>query len=135
MINKKAVRRLWRQSGLKVAKPRANPQPRREHGPDQNACQFRPARGEDDVGTWDLIFDRTSDGRGLKWLSIVDEYTRECLALEARRGLTADDIRIILAEVAAGRGGPPCRPRGDNGPEFAGEVIRSWLGGSGPGTL
>jgi putative transposase len=134
-VNKKAVRRLYRQAGLKVTEPRANPKPRREHGQDKNACHLRPSRGKGDVWTWDFIFDRTSDGRSLKWLSIVDEYTRECLALEARRGMTAQDIRIILAEVAAQRGGPPCRMRSDNGPEFAAEVIRSWLGERGSGTL
>jgi putative transposase len=134
-VNKKAVRRLYRQAGLTVTEPRANPKPRREHGQDKNACHLRPSRGKDDVWTWDFIFDRTSDGRSLKWLSIVDEYTRECLALEARRGMTAQDIRIILAEVAAQRGGPPCRMRSDNGPEFAAEVIRSWLGERGSGPL
>jgi putative transposase len=85
-VNKKAVRRIYRELGLKVAQPRPNPKPRRAHGQDQNACHLRPSRGKDDVGTWDFIFDRTSDGRSLKWLSLVDEYNRECLALEARRG-------------------------------------------------
>ncbi len=80
------------------------------------------------------MFDRTSDGRSLKWLSIVDEYTRECLALEARRGMTAEDIRIILAAVAARRGGPPCRMRSDNGPEFVAEVVRLWLEEAGSGS-
>jgi putative transposase len=135
MVNKKAVRRLYRELGLKVAQPRANPKPRRAHGQDQNACHLRPSRGKDDVWTWDFIFDRTSDGRSLKWLSIVDEYTRECLALEARRGMTAEDIRIILAEVAAGRGGPPRRMRSDNGPEFVAQVVQSWLEETGSGTL
>jgi putative transposase len=134
-VNKKAVRRLYRELGLKVARPRANPKPRRVHGQDRNACHLRPSRGKDDVWTWDFIFDRTRDGRSLKWLSIIDEYTRECLALEARRGMTAEDIRAILAEVAAGRGGPPCRMRSDNGPEFVAEVVRSWLEDTGSGTL
>lgn len=134
-VNKKAVRRIYRELGLKVAQPRANPKPRRAHGQDQNACHLRPSRGKDDVWTWDFIFDRTSDGRSLKWLSIVDEYTRECLALEARRGMTAEEIGIILAEVAAGRGGPPCRMRSDNGPEFVAEVVKSWLEGTGSGSL
>jgi putative transposase len=134
-VNKKAVRRLYRELGLKVARPRANPKPRREHGQDQNACHLQPSRGKDDVWTWDFIFDRTSDGRSLKWLSIVDEYTRECLALEARRGMTAEGIRIILAEVAARRGGPPRRMRSDNGPEFAAAVVRSWLEETGSGAL
>jgi putative transposase len=134
-VNQKAVRRLYRELGLKVAQPRANPKPRRAHGQDKNACHLRPSRGKDDVWTWDFIFDRTSDGRSLKWLSIVDEYTRECLALEARRGMTAEDIGIILAEVAASRGGPPCRMRSDHGPEFVAEVVQSWLEGTGSGSL
>jgi len=134
-VDKKAVRRLYRELGLEVAVPRADREPRRPHGQDEDACHLRPSRGKDDVWTWDFIFDRTSDGRSLKWLSLVDEYTRECPALEARRGMNAEDIRIILAEVAAGRGGPPCRMRSDNGPEFAAEVVRSWLEGTGSGAL
>jgi transposase InsO family protein len=134
-VNVKAVRRLWRVAGLKVARPRATPKPRRSHGQDANACHLRPSRGKDDVWTWDFIFDRTSDGRSLKWLSLIDEYTRECLALEARRGMTAEEIRIILVGVAAERGGPPHRVRSDNGPEFAAEVVRSWLEGAGSGAL
>jgi len=132
-VNKKAVRRIWRLSGLKLAGPRAEPKPRRPHGQDANACHVRPARGKDDIWTWDFIFDRTSDGRSLKWLSLVDEYTRECLALEARRGMTAEEIRVILAGVAAERGGPPQHVRSDNGPEFVAEVVRSWLVEAGSG--
>ncbi len=134
-VNKKTVRRHWRELGLKLAKPQANPKPRRPHGQDANACHLRPSRGKDDVWTWDFIFDRTSDGRSLKWLSLVDEYTRECLALEARRGMTAEEIRVVLAEVAARRGGPPHRIRSDNGPEFAAEAVRSWLESTGSGAL
>jgi putative transposase len=134
-VNKKAVRRLWRLMGLKLTRPRAAPKPRRPHGQDANACHLRPSRGKDDVWTWDFLFDRTSDGRSLKWLSLVDEYTRECLALEARRGMTAEEIRVILAGIAAERGGPPQRVRSDNGPEFAAEVVRSWLEGTGSGAL
>jgi putative transposase len=134
-VIKKTVRRYWRCLGLKLAKPRANPKPRRSHGQDANACHLRPSLGKDDVWTWDFIFDRTSNGRSLKWLSLVDEYTRECLALEARRGMTAEEIRVILAEVAAQRGGPPHRVRSDNGSEFAADVVRSWLEASGSGAL
>ena len=134
-VHKKAVRRIWRLSGLRLAGPRAVPKPRRPHGQDVNACHLRPSRGKDDVWTWDFIFDRTSEGRSLKWLSLVDEYTRECLALEARRGMTAEESRAILAGVAAERGGPPHRVRSDNGPEFAAEVVRSWLEGAGSAAL
>jgi len=132
-VNKKAVHRLWRQSGLRRPRPRAIPGPRRPHGQDANACHLRPSRGKDDVGTWDFIFDRTGDGRSLKWLSLVDEYARGCLALEVRRSMTAEDIRAILAAVAAERGGPPHRVRSDDGPEFAAEVMRSWLEGASSG--
>ena len=132
-VNIKAVRRLWRLAGLKRTGPRAAPRPRRPHGQDTNACHLRPSRGKDDVWTWDFLFDRTSDGRSLKWLSLVDEYTRECLALEARRGMSAEQIRTILAAVAAERGGPPHGVRSDNGPEFAAEAVRSWLEGTGSG--
>ena len=134
-VNKKTVRRQWRLLGLKLARPRANPKPRRPHGQDANACHLRPSRGKDDVWTWDFLFDRTSDGRSLKWLSLVDEYTRECLALEARSGMTAREIQVILAEVAAQRGGPPHRVRSDNGSEFAADAVRSWLEATGSGAL
>ena len=119
----------------------AVPKPRRPHGQDRNACHLRPSRGKDDVWTWDFIFDRTSDGRSLKWLSLVDEYTRECLALEARRGMTArGHIRIILAEVAAEARRPavsaPERQRpGVRGPSGAfvagGDGFRSAVRGTG----
>jgi len=134
-VNQKTVRRHWRVLGLKLARKPANPRPRRPHGQDANACHIRPSRGNDDVWTWDFIFDRTSDGRSLKWLSLVDEYTRECLALEVRRGMTAEEIQVILAGVAIKRGGPPHRMRSDNGPEFAAEAVRSWLEATGSGAL
>jgi len=134
-VNKKTVRRHWRQLGLKLAGFRAKPRPRRPHGQDANACHLRPSRGKDDVWTWDFLFDRTSDGRSIKWLSLIDEYTRECLALEARRGMVAEEIQVILADVAARRGGPPHRIRSDNGPEFAAEAVRSWLEATGSGAL
>ncbi|MCA1686635.1 MAG: IS3 family transposase [Planctomycetia bacterium] len=134
-VNKKTVRRHWHQLGLKLTGKPAKIKPRRPHGQDANACHLRPSRGKDDVWTWDFLFDRTSDGRSLKWLSLVDEYTRECLALEARRGMTAEEIRVILAEVATRRGGPPHRIRSDNGPEFAAEAVRSWLESTGSGAL
>jgi len=134
-VNQKAVHRAWKQAGLKLAGPRAIHRPRRPHGQDVNGCHLRPSRGKDDVWTWDFLFDRTSDGRSLKWLSLVDEFTRECLSLEARRGMTAEEIQAILAEVVARRGAAPHRIRSDNGPEFAAEAIRSYLEASGSGTL
>ncbi len=132
IVSKKAVRRLYRELGLKVAQSRSNPKPRRAHGQDQNACHLRPSRRKASLFTCAVIFECTGDGPSPKWISIVDEYTRECLALEARRGVTAKNIGIILAEVAAGRVGPLCRMRSDNGPE---KVVQSWLVETGAGTL
>jgi transposase InsO family protein len=134
-VNKKAVHRLWRLSGLKLSGPRSKPKKRLPHGQDKNGCHLEPSRGKDDVWTWDFIFDRTSDGRSLKWLSLIDEYTRECLSLEARRSMTAEEIREILADVAKRRGSMPLRVRSDNGPEFAADAVRSWLEASGSGAL
>ncbi len=134
-VNKKAVHRLWKTSGLKLFGPRAKPKKRFPHGQDKNGCHLEPSRGRDDVWTWEFIFDRTSDGRSLKWLSLIDEYTRECLSLEARRGMTAGEIREILAGVVARRGSAPLRVRSDNSPEFVAETVRGWLEDLGSGAL
>jgi putative transposase len=132
-LTKETVRRHLRALGLKLPGKPARPKARRLDGQDQNACYLRPSRGKDDVWTWDFVFDRSSDGRSLKWLSLIDEFTRECLALEARRSMSAEEIREILAGVTSQRGGPPQRMRSDNGPEFAAEVVRSWLEAAGSG--
>jgi putative transposase len=134
-VNRKAVHRLWKLSGLKLSGPRAKPKKRPPHGQDKNGCHLEPSRGKDDVWTWDFIFDRASDGRSLKWLSLIDEYTRECLSLEARRSMTAREVQEILADVVARRGSAPLRVRSDNGPEFAARAVRSWLEASGSGAL
>jgi transposase InsO family protein len=134
-VNEKAVHRLWRRAGLKLRGPKAAAKPRRRHGQDANGCHLRPSLGKDDVWTWDFLFDRTADGRSLKWLSLIDEYTRECLSLEARRRMTAAEVRAILAGVVSRRGSAPRRIRSDNGPEFIAEAIRSYLESTGSGTL
>jgi transposase InsO family protein len=78
----------------------------------------------------DFIHDRTVDGGSLKWLTLVDEYTRECLVLHASRTLTEADVRRILARVI-GRRGPPTRIRSDNGSEFICAALVDWLPGVG----
>ena len=75
---------------------------------------------------WDFVHDYTSDGRPLKWLSVVDEYTRECLILEVRRSLPAGAVVELLVRVVERRGAPS-HVRSDNGPEFIAEAIRRWL--------
>jgi len=94
----------------------------------------RRAEGPNDVWCWDFIFDRTESGSQLKWLSVIDEYTRECLALKVDRGITSSDVIDTLAELFAMRGVPK-HIRSDHGPEFIASECRAWLGRVGVSTL
>jgi len=122
-VNRKRVYRLWRQQGLKV--PRRKKKKRRL-GHKDNGCAKRCALARNHVWAWDFIHDRTSDGRPLKWLSVVDEYTRECVALEVARSMSAKRVTELLAKVIRERGAP-VHIRSDNGPEFIAQEIRRWL--------
>jgi putative transposase len=117
------VHRLWRKEGLKVPQKRWK---KRACGVDAHACHVRRAEHKDHVWCWDFVFDRTMNGSALKWLSIVDEYTRECLALKVDRGITSEDVIDTLAELFAMRGVPKSI-RSDNGPEFVAVAIQRWL--------
>ena len=116
------VWRLWRREGLKVPRKKRK---RRSLGMSANSCQTRKAEHQDHVWCWDFVFDRTTSGSMLKWLSIVDEYTRECLALKVDRSITSEDVIDTLAELFAMRGVPKCI-RSDNGPEFVAQAIQRW---------
>ena len=126
-VNLKRVHRLWRELGLKRPirrkKPgKLGPKP----GTGANSCVHQPARFKNDVWTCDFIHDRTTRGGSLKWLTLVDEYTRECLVLHAAGSITGAEVRRILARVV-GRRGAPTRIRSDNGSEFLCEALVSWL--------
>lgn len=130
-VNLKRVRRLWNELGLRrpvrLRKPRKlGPKP----GTSANSCVRQPARFKNDVWTCDFIHDRTADGRPLKWLTLVDEYTRECLVLHAAASLTGAEVRRIVARVI-GRRGAPTRIRSDNGSEFICAALVDWLPGVG----
>ena len=99
---------------------------RRRLGRSDNACHRVRAEHPNDVWCWDFVFDRTIGGSPLKWLSIVDEFTRECLTLRADRSITSEDVIDTLAELFALRGGPRSI-RSDNGPEFIASNILRWL--------
>jgi transposase InsO family protein len=118
------VLRLWRREGLKVPQTKRK---RRHLGQGANACHLRRAEHKNHVWTWDFVFDRTVAGSPLKWLSIIDEYTRECLALKVNRSITSEDVIDTLAELFAMRGVPGAI-RSDNGPEFVAQAIQRWLG-------
>jgi putative transposase len=130
-VNRKRVYRLWRQQGLKVPRKQRK---KRRLGCSANSCVRRPAEYKDHVWAWDFLHDRTADGRPLKWLTLVDEYTRECLALEVRRGMTAQAVSAVLAGVVRERGAPG-HLRSDNGPEFIARVLRAWVAKAGLETL
>jgi putative transposase len=117
------VYRLWHREGLKVPNKKRK---RRRLGTSANGCQRRRALHKDHVWCWDFVFDRTASGSMLKWLSIVDEHTRECLALKVDRSITSEDVIDTLAELFAMRGVPK-HIRSDNGPEFIAAAIRRWL--------
>ena len=130
-VNRKRAHRLWNALGLRRPSRRKKsrklgPKP----GSSANSCVNQPARFKNDVWTYDFIADRTADGRPLKCLSLVDEYTRECLALHFDHSLTGADVRRVLARVI-GRRGAPTRIRSDNGSEFICAALAGWLPQSG----
>jgi putative transposase len=130
-VNFKRTHRLWRQEGLKVPRKKRK---RRSLGASENACHCRRAERPNHVWTWDFVFDRTASGSALKWLSIIDEFTRECLCLKVARSITSEDVIDALAELLAMRGVPQ-HIRSDNGPEFVALAVQKWLGKVGVQTL
>jgi putative transposase len=130
-VNRKRVHRLWRQAGLKVPQVQRK---RRRLGHGENSCTRRRAERPNHVWSYDFIHDQTADGRGLKLLPIVDEYTRECLTIEVERHLTAKDVVSTLEYLFEVRGEPE-HIRSDNGPEFIAEVVKDWLARRGAKTL
>lgn len=119
-VNFKRVYRLWRREGFKVPKKTRK---KRHLGQSGNSCIRLRAEHKDHVWAWDFIHDRTASGQPLKWLAITDEYTRECLALEVARSITADRVLDILTHLFLTRGVPK-HIRSDNGPEFIATAIR-----------
>jgi len=132
-VNKKRVHRLWRKEGLKV--PHKQRKRRRLlWDVSENGCTRKRAEHKDHLWSYDFVMDRTDDGRRLKMLAIVDEYTRECLSIEAERTITAREVVKVLAKLFEKRG-EPAFIRSDNGPEFVAKVVKHWLEASGVETL
>lgn len=130
-VNHKRVERLWRQEGLKV--PVKQPKRGRLWLADGSIVRRRAER-PDHVWSYDFVFDRTADGKPLRMLAIVDEYTRECLAIEVARRLNSQSVLALLADLFVTRGVPE-HIRSDNGPEFTARAVRRWLGRVGVQTL
>jgi transposase InsO family protein len=130
-VNHKRVERIWRQEGLKV--PQKQPKRKRLWLADGSAVRLR-AMHKDHVWAYDFVFTRTHDGRLLKLLTMVDEYTRECLTIDVARSMTSEHLLSRLAELMVYRGVPD-HIRSDNGPEFTAHAVRDWLARVGVKTL
>ncbi|MBU1880637.1 IS3 family transposase [bacterium] len=122
-VNHKRVERIWRQAGLKV--PKRQPKRRRLWDNDGSCIRLRPAH-PNHVWSYDFVSWCTSDGRPFKVLAILDEFTRECLALLVGRRITSTDVICQLEELFVLRGTPE-HIRSDNGPEFTANAVRNWL--------
>ena len=115
--------------------------PRKQHrrrrlpgGGSQNSCVRHRALRMNHVWSYDFVAERTEDGRQLRLLVVIDEYTRECLAIEVGRSFRARNVIDVLQYVFAVRGTPE-HLRSDNGPEFVARSVRRWLDQAGVGTL
>ncbi len=124
LVNHKRVERIWREEGLKV--PTKQPRRARLWLTDGSCVRQRPTY-PNHVWSYDFVMDRTKDGRPVKLLTVLDEYTRECLAIEVQRRLTSQHVREVLSELFVTRG-CPTHIRSDNGPEFIARSLRSWYG-------
>jgi len=131
-VNPKRVHRIWKREQMQV--PRKQQRKRRLPGCSQNGCVRHRAEGINHVWSYDFLMDRTEDGRQLKLLAVIDEYTRESLAIEVGRCFTAREVIDVLQYLFAVRGTPE-HLRNDNGPEFVARSVRRWLDQAGVGTL
>ena len=122
-VNSKRVERVWRQEGLKI--PAKQPKRGRLWLNDGSFIRLRPER-VNHVWAYDFVLDRTHDGRAFRMLTVIDEYTRECLAIKVQRKLTSNDVIATLSELFIAHG-PPEHLRSDNGPEFCAKTVRDWL--------
>lgn len=129
-VNRKRVHRLWKQAGLKVVRPMTK---RARTGASENACTLKRAEYPNHAWTYDFTFDETRDGRRLKFLAVIDEFTRQCLRIEVGRSMTGKTVVRVLAELVQVHGEPGAI-RSDNGPEFVAKAVQTWLAAAGVST-
>jgi len=130
-VGKDQVQRIWRREGLKVP-PRHKPRARLWLN-DGSCVRLRPEY-VNHVWSYDFVTAWTHDGRSLRLLTLIDEFTRECLAIEVRRRLGSQEVIETLAELMLLRGLPE-HIRSDNGPELTAKTLREWLATVGASTL
>jgi putative transposase len=130
MVNHKRVERIWRREGLKV------PSKQRKRGRlwlnDGSCIRLRPER-PNHVWSYDFVADRTHDGKAYRMLCIIDEFTRECLAIKVARRLNSTEVISTLCDLFITRG-IPAHIRSDNGPEFVALALRQWIAAVGAKT-
>jgi putative transposase len=129
-VNKKRVERLWRREGLKV--PSKQPKRSRLWLNDGSCIRLRAERSNH-VWSYDFVADRTHDGRAYRMLCIIDEFTREALAIRVARRLNSTDVIEALCDLFIVRG-IPAHIRSDNGPEFIAAALREWIAAVGART-
>ncbi len=122
-VNRKRAERIWRRQGLKV--PRRQPKRGRLWLADGSCVRLRPER-PDHVWAYDFVEDRTRDGRKFRMLCVVDEFSREALAIRVARKLSSIDVIDTLADLFIARG-TPTHIRSDQGPEFVAEAVKGWI--------
>ena len=122
-VNHKRVERIWRKEGLKV--PQKQPKRRRLWFNDGSCLRLKPLY-KNHVWSYDFVFDRTSDGKVIKMLNVLDEYSRECLSIYVDRKLTSIEVLYKLSELFI-LYGVPDYIRSDNGSEFIAKELRKWL--------
>lgn len=123
VVNVKRVERIWRQEGLKV--PHRQPRKGRLWLNDGSCVRLRPER-PNHVWSYDFVEGRTHDGRKLRMLNVIDEFTRECLVIRIARKLNSTDVIDVLTDLFILRGAPG-HIRSDNGPEFIAKAVRQWI--------
>jgi putative transposase len=124
IVNDKRVERIWKREGLKV--PAKQPKRKRLWLNDGSCVRLRAER-PNHVWSYDFVQDRTHDGRAYRMLNIVDEFTRECLAIRVDRKLKGNDVIDVLSNLFIVRG-VPAYIRSDNGPEFIAQAVQDWIG-------
>ncbi len=129
-VNRKRVERIWRCEGLKV--PARQPKRGRLWLADGSCIRLRPER-PNHVWAYDFVEDRTRDGRKFRMLCVVDEFSREALAIRVARRLTSSDVIDVLAELFLTHG-MPAHIRSDQGPEFIAAAVKDWIAGVGART-
>jgi putative transposase len=129
-VNARRVERIWRLEGLKV--PQTQPKKGRLWLNDGSCVRLRPER-PNHVWSYDFVEDRTHNGRKFRMLNVIDEFTRECLAIRIDRRLKSTDVIDVLSDLFILRG-VPGHVRSDNGPEFIAKAVREWIAAVGART-